>query len=102
MLYWMTFRKLLIQETEYIQGLRRDAAVKRLKTYPIQRVLTPRIDFFTSFWLNLATPSLNIFYSSKLKPYGKSSVEMFFFETHLENIEVLAAKRARKVQSFTG
>ena len=47
----MTFRKLLIQETEYIQGLRRDAAVKRLKIYPIQRVLTPRIDFFTSFWL---------------------------------------------------
>jgi len=39
----MTFRKLLIQETEYIQGLGRDAAVK---TYPIQRVLTPRIDMF--------------------------------------------------------
>ena len=39
--YWMTFRKLLIQETEYIQGLGCHAAVKRLKTYPIQRVSTP-------------------------------------------------------------
>jgi hypothetical protein len=42
----MTFRKLSIQEAEYIQGLGRDAAVKRLKTYPIQRVPTPRIDLF--------------------------------------------------------
>jgi hypothetical protein len=43
---WMTFRKLLIQETEYIQGLGRDAATKRLKTYPIQSIPTPRIDLF--------------------------------------------------------
>jgi len=36
----MTFHKVLIQETEYIQGLGSNAAVKRLKMYPIQRVLT--------------------------------------------------------------
>jgi hypothetical protein len=63
----MTFRKGLFLGIECIQGLGRDAAVKRLKTYPIQRVPTPRIDLFLIFlpkFGSVITGSVRIFFYS--------------------------------------
>lgn len=61
----MTFHKLLIQ------GLGRDAAVKRLKTYPI---LTARIDLFFIHLVKFGSAITEYILFLRLKAYGRSSI----------------------------